>query len=84
LRKERRRLMPISGTRRKVRPAVLVADGDESVRELFVAYLSHSGFDAIGTTLAAEAVAALETGSAAAVVLDLELDGARYRRSGAA
>jgi len=67
--------MPISETRRKVRPSVLVADGEDGVREMFVEYLSHSGFNGVGTALAAEAIAALTTGSASAVVLDLELAG---------
>jgi DNA-binding response OmpR family regulator len=67
--------MLVSGARRKVRASVLVAEGDDGIRALFVEYLVHAGFDAVGTAVALEALAAVSTSSTAAVVLDVELPG---------
>jgi DNA-binding response OmpR family regulator len=67
--------MLVSGARRKVRPSVLVAEGDDGIRALFVEYLIHAGFDANGTAVALEALAAISTWSTSAVVLDIELPG---------
>ena len=66
--------MSISGTRRKGRPAILVAEGNEATRALCIDYLARAGFDAVGTAVAAEAMASLRTGAWSVVVLDLELE----------
>lgn len=59
--------------RKQRRPLVLVVDDSDDVREIYVAYLTFSGFRAVEAADGVEAIAKAEACRPDAVVLDLSL-----------